>query len=144
MMQPERSQIRFWPGVQLLRTITCSFRLEHGAYHRCPPGLNFNVRCCVDIVMMMTRSGCPHTSAIPEGTLSPDDNEEFTMLGHSNQDLQSPVRRLGPQDVLAPWSFPDSLNNLDEALVSKGLPEAVSSRQLCLPMPFVHQPQVCG
>lgn len=76
--------------------------------------------------MMMTRSGCPYTSAIPEGTHCPEGNEEFTMLGQSNQDLQSPVKLIEPQDVLAPWSFLDSLNNLDEALVSKGLPEAIS------------------
>lgn len=111
--------------------------------HVCPPGLSTNVHCCMDIVMMMTRSGCPYTRAIPEGTHDPDGNEEFTMLGHSNQDLQSPVRLIGPQDVLAPWSFLDSLNNLDEALVSKGSPEAVSRRQFCLPMTFVHQPRVC-
>lgn len=31
IMQPERSQIGFWPVVQLLKSITCSFRAEHEA-----------------------------------------------------------------------------------------------------------------
>lgn len=71
-------------------------------YHVCPPGLSSNVPCCMDIEMMMTRSGCPSTSAVPEGTLGPDGNEEFTMRGHSNQDPQSSVRLIGPGMSLHP------------------------------------------